>query len=152
MAIDVSTCQSVPIPVHLRLAQFPPSLWMVLSLKDTLLLAQSPDLKDQVFLISIMLDTAPQWLKQSRQWKSLKVLIWKIGRGLWEAVGGGHRLHCQVHSLQSPSHFVRYTALALGSLPCAIQVSLLLQGSPIMLGCSVVTLPHWKKEQESERS
>lgn len=59
---------------------------MVLSLKDMLLLAQSPDLKDQVFLISIMLDTAPQWLKQSRQWKSLKVLIWKIGRGLWEAV------------------------------------------------------------------
>lgn len=126
---------------------------MVLSLKDMLLLAQSPDLKDQVFLISIMLDTAPQWLKQSRQWKSLKVLIWKIGKGLWEAVCvGGHRLHCQVHSLQSPSHFVRYTALALGSLPCAIQVSLLLQGSLIMLGCSVVTLPHWRKEQESKHS
>lgn len=73
-------------------------------------------------------------------------------RALGGSWGGGHRLHCQVHSLQSPSHFVRYTALALGSLPCAIQVSLLLQGSPIMLGCSVVTLPHWRKEQESEHS
>lgn len=27
-----------------------------------------------------------------------------------------------------------------------------LTGSPIMLGCSVGTLPHWRKEQESEHS
>lgn len=85
--------------MHLRLAQFPPSLWMVLSLKDMLLLGQSPDLKDQVFLISIMLDTAPQWLKQSRQWKSLKVLIWKIGRGLWEAVCVWEGTGCTARSI-----------------------------------------------------
>lgn len=62
MVIDVSTLQSVPLAVHLRLAQFPLSLSVgkVLSLKNMLLLAQSPDLNDQVLLISIMLDTAPQ--------------------------------------------------------------------------------------------
>lgn len=115
-----------------------------------LLLAQSPDLNEQALLIFIMLDTAPQWLKRSRQWLSLKVLIWKIGRGLW-GVGGSQAARpgpfsaipfslCKVHSVglgvPSPGN------LGLSSLT----------GQSAHTGVLCVTLPHWRKEQESERS